>query len=203
MAGPAEVMPTEVMRCAELPAGHARQLLARFGLEALGLPDHAPIPGSYWGAPEAGLVGHRLLFRGDTPVHSLLHESCHYICMDAGRRAQLHTDAGGDFLEECAVCYLQVLLADAVPGLGRRRLLADMDRWGYSFRLGSARAWFEEDAEDARQWLVAHGIIDAHGHLLDRTRDHRPGLPNSGISDTGSVLSIEYTPLDLVQRVPQ
>jgi len=28
-----------------------------------------------------------------------------------------------------------------------------MDAWGYSFRLGSARAWFENDAEDAIGWL--------------------------------------------------
>ncbi len=28
-----------------------------------------------------------------------------------------------------------------------------MDAWGYSFRLGSTRAWFEGDAQDARAWL--------------------------------------------------
>lgn len=190
----------DVMRCAELPAGDARRLLAPFGLEARELPDHAPIPGSFWGPPEAGLVGHRLLFRGDTPVHSLLHESCHYICMDEGRRGELHTNAGGDFLEECAVCYLQVLLADAVPGLGRRRLLADMDRWGYSFRLGSARAWFEQDAGDARQWLEAHGIIDMRGHLPERAPDGRRGLPDLGSSDTGSVSSAERTRLHRVEK---
>jgi hypothetical protein len=73
--------------------------------------------------------------------------------MDAARRSALHTDAGGDFAEEDAVCYLQILLADAFPAAGRARLMADMDSWGYSFRLGSARAWFEQDAVDARQWL--------------------------------------------------
>jgi hypothetical protein len=31
--------------------------------------------------------------------------------------------------------------------------MADMDAWGYSFRLGSTRAWFEADAEDAREFL--------------------------------------------------
>jgi hypothetical protein len=32
--------------------------------------------------------------------------------------------------------------------------------WGYSFRLGSARAWFEGDAEDARIWLATCGVVD-------------------------------------------
>ena len=42
-------------------------------------------------------------------------------------------------------------------------MLRDMDAWGYTFRLGSAEAWFERDAADARQWLLAHGLIDAAG----------------------------------------
>ena len=98
--------------------------------------------------------------RSDTPLHSILHEACHFICMDDQRRAQLHTDAGGTVGEENAVCYLQGLLADQLPGYDRSRLFADMDAWGYSFRLGSARAWFERDADDARCWLLDHGIID-------------------------------------------
>ncbi len=76
------------------------------------------------------------------------------------RRAGLDRDAGGDDLEESAVCYLQVLLADELPGVGRERLCSDMDSWGYSFRLGSTRAWFERDAGDAREWLREHGVID-------------------------------------------
>jgi hypothetical protein len=79
--------------------------------------------------------------------------------MDASRRAGLHTDAGGDDIEECAVCYLQVLLADRLPGVGQARLLQDMDAWGYSFRLGSAAAWFETDADDARAWLRGRGLL--------------------------------------------
>jgi hypothetical protein len=39
-------------------------------------------------------------------------------------------------------------------------LCADMDAWGYSFRLGSTQAWFEGDAEDARRWLREQGVID-------------------------------------------
>lgn len=126
--------------------------------------DDAPIPGSYWGDCEAGLVGAALHVRADTPLHSALHEACHYLCADAERRATLHTDAGGDDLEECAVCYLSILLADELPGFGRARMLADMDAWGYSFRLGTAHAWFTTDAADARAWLRAQGLIDAHDH---------------------------------------
>ena len=72
-------------------------------------------------------------------------------------------DAGGDDLEEAAVCYLQILLADEIEGVGRDRLMQDMDDWGYSFRLGSTRSWFTEDAEDAASWLAAHGIVDSAG----------------------------------------
>jgi hypothetical protein len=36
--------------------------------------------------------------------------------------------------------------------------MADMDAWGYSFRLGSTRAWFEHDADDARVFLQARGL---------------------------------------------
>jgi len=83
--------------------------------------------------------------------------------MDPERRAGLDTDAGGDDAEEDAVCYLQILLADQTPGLGRERMLADMDAWGYTFRLGSAAAWFESDASDARAWLHRRGLIDETG----------------------------------------
>ena len=119
------------------------------------------IPGSYWGDREAGLIGARLYARLDTPVHSVLHEAAHFVCMTAERRAGLDTDAGGDDAEENAVCYLQIILADSVPHVGRQRMCRDMDDWGYTFRLGRACAWFERDAEDARQWLIAHGILDA------------------------------------------
>jgi hypothetical protein len=36
--------------------------------------------------------------------------------------------------------------------------MADMDAWGYTFRLGSTRAWFEGDAEDALAFLAARGL---------------------------------------------
>lgn len=135
-------------------------LLKRYGMELELIAPQELIPGSYWGDSEAGLRADRLYARLDTPIHSILHEACHYICMSPERRAGLDRDAGGDDLEESAVCYLQVLLADELPGVGRRRLYADMDAWGYSFRLGNTQAWFEGDARDAQEWLRHHGVID-------------------------------------------
>jgi len=103
-------------------------------------------------------------------VHSLLHESCHTICMTAERRETLNRDAGGDELEESAVCYLQILLADEIAGVGRARLMRDMDAWGYSFRLGSTARWFAEDAEDARNWLIDKALIREDGEPVFRLR---------------------------------
>jgi hypothetical protein len=142
-------------------------MLRRFGLTLVITPDQDSIPGSYWGDPEAGLVGSTLMARSDTPVHSILHEACHFICMDYTRRAMLHTDASGDYAEEDAVCYLQIMLAGELPGVGRERMFADMDAWGYSFRLGTARLWFEQDAEDAVQWLLQHGLVEYQGGHAD------------------------------------
>jgi hypothetical protein len=159
-----------VLACGGPQARGLDELLARFGLRVAHLPASSPIPGSYWGEPEAGLVGDRLFVRPDTPVHSALHEACHWVCMDGARRRSLDTDAGGSHTEESAVCYLQLVLAEALAGAGRDRLMADMDAWGYRFRLGSARAWFEKDAEDARAWLLAHGLLDDAGMATFRVR---------------------------------
>jgi len=145
-------------------------LLVRFGLTLEIVPHGAVIPGSYWGECEAGLLGSRLFARDDTPLHSALHEASHFVCMDDTRRAQLQRDAGGDHAEENAVCYLQILLAGHLPDMGRTRMLADMDEWEYTFRLGSARAWFERDAADARQWLADHDVIDAAQAVTWRVR---------------------------------
>jgi hypothetical protein len=136
-------------------------LLARHGLVLERVADAAPIPGSFWGEPEAGVIGEKVYVRADTPVHSLLHEACHLIVAAPERRALVHTDASDSQAEEDATCYLQIVLADALPGVGRERVMADMDAWGYTFRLGSARAWFERDAEDARVWLAQHGLLGA------------------------------------------
>lgn len=93
-------------------------------------------------------------------MHSSLHEACHIICMTHECRGRLQLDAGGGYDEENGVCYLQVLLSDHVPGMGRKRMLSDMDSWGYSFRLGSARDWFAADAEDALAWLRSRKLVD-------------------------------------------
>jgi hypothetical protein len=148
-----------VMRVDALPADALPSLLAPFGLHCMAVAATAAIPGSYWGGREAGLIGNRLHLRADTPVHSALHEAGHFICMDAERRQQLHTDAGGSDTEENAVCYLQVLLADRLAGYSRARMFADMDAWGYHFLLGSAQAWFERDADDAIDWLLRHKLM--------------------------------------------
>ncbi len=139
------------------------ELLGKFELVLELVADEKTISGSYWGEPEAGVLGDRVYVRSNTPVHSLLHETCHVVCMTPDRRQELKGDAGGDDIEECAVCFLQIVLADELAGAGRDRLMRDMDDWGYSFRLGSTRRWFEEDAEDAEAWLRAQGLIEARG----------------------------------------
>ena len=133
--------------------------LERYGLELIVQAAGEEITGSFWGESEAGVAGLAVYVRGDTPVHSFLHETCHILCMDGERRSRLDRDAGGDDLEESAVCFLQVLLADCIEGVGRARVMADMDSWGYSFRLGDTRWWFERDAEDARKWLIDQGLL--------------------------------------------
>jgi hypothetical protein len=147
-----------VTRLRDLAQAEVADFFAAHGLELKVLPADADIPASYWGAPEAGLIGNALYARSDTPVHSLLHTASHWLCMDEARRASVHTNAGGDDAEEEAVCYLQCLLAERLPGYGQERVFADMDAWGYSFMLGSTRAWFERDSSDAKHWLHTRGL---------------------------------------------
>ena len=162
---------TEVLTLADIAFDDAAALLHRFGLSLQRVADGAPIPGSYWGEREAGIIGHTVYARGDTPVHSLLHEAGHLIVLPPDRRAAVHTDATDSIPEEDAVCVLQGLLGDALPGVGRDRVLADMDAWGYTFRLGSARAYVDGDAEDVWAWLQAHGLINESRELLLPYRD--------------------------------
>lgn len=143
------------MVVADIGTDAASALLEAHGLELRKVADGEPIPGSYWGDSEAGLIGTTVFVRADTPVHSLLHEAAHLLVMPEERRRAVHTDASDSQLEEDAACYLQILMADSLAGVGRDRLMTDMDAWGYTFRLGSARAWFERDAEDARAFVAA------------------------------------------------
>jgi hypothetical protein len=161
VAGEAETPSPTVLTLGEIVWDDARALLAGYGLTLVRVDDGAEIPGSFWGECEAGLIGATVYARGDTPVHSLLHEACHLIVLSPEARAAVHTDATQSIEEEDAVCVLQALLGDALPGVGRDRILADMDAWGYSFRLGSARAYLERDSRDAWAWLRAHGLLPA------------------------------------------
>jgi len=163
-------MPEEVLRYGDIDPQELNQLLTRYQITICEVDEGQSIPGSFWGDDEAGLIKNHLYLRVDTPIHSVLHEASHYICMDDLRRQSLHTNAGSDDAEESAVCYLQVLLAQQLPSLGLDRNFADMDSWGYSFRLGSSRAWFEEDARESLNWLILNDIIDEEANLLFRYR---------------------------------
>ena len=160
-----------VMRLGELGFAVPSALLARYGLRLERVASGCPIPGSFWGDEEAGIIGSTVFARDDTPVHSLLHEAGHLIVLPDERRDAVHTDATDSIDEEDATCYLQIVLAGELPGVGRQRLMTDMDAWGYSFRLGSTRAWFEQDAANARRWLIARGLLDEDGvPVVSRTR---------------------------------
>ncbi len=149
----------DVLRVRDIGFTCCAQLLKNHQLQLIEIADDQAIPGSFWGDCEAGLIGHCVYVRADTPVHSLLHEACHLLVMPAQQRASVHTDASDSIAEEDAACYLQIVLADQLPGVGSERLMRDMDRWGYSFRLGSARAWFEHDAQDAKQFLLDQNLL--------------------------------------------
>lgn len=135
-------------------------LLNKYKLCISIVDSNQPIPGSFWGDSEAGLINNTLFVRNDTPIHSLLHEACHFICMDNERRSSLHTNAKGDYDEENAVCYLQILLSEEIKNFSKPQIMKDMDNWGYTFRLGSTESWFEQDAEDALSWLRHHKLLD-------------------------------------------
>jgi hypothetical protein len=171
MAAVAALSPTApVVRLRALDSAEIDVLLAAYGARLERVPAGVAIPGSYWGDTEAGLIGDIVYVRADTPAHSFLHELSHFICMDDARRAALATDAGGTDDEECGVCYLQVVLAERLDGFGADQCLQDMDAWGYTFREGSARAWFDGDGAQARAWLLDHGLIDSTGQPTLRRR---------------------------------
>ncbi|UPG95446.1 hypothetical protein [Luteibacter aegosomatissinici] len=147
-----------VLRVGAIGFDEPRALLAQHGLALIAVADGEPIPGSFWGDTEAGIIGTTVYARADTPVHSLLHEACHLIVLPEEKRALVHTDATDSIEEEDATCYLQIVLAGHLPSVGSQRLMEDMDRWGYTYRLRSTRAWFEQDAPEARAFLLARGL---------------------------------------------
>jgi hypothetical protein len=163
-------MSADVACVADIGLERLIALFASYALKFRELPRAATIPGSYWGESEAGLIGDTLYARSDTPIHSVLHEAAHFVCMDDARRDSLQRDAGGDHAEENAVCYLQILWADALEGFGCERMCRDMDAWGYTFRLGAAQRWFDEDAADAKAWLERSGVIDTSGRVTGKRR---------------------------------
>lgn len=148
-----------VLRLAEIDLADLRSLLKSVGLRLVLEPEGATIPGSYWGEPEAGIIGQNVHVRLDTPVHSVLHEAAHLAVAAAEGRHDIHTNASDSTIEEDATCCLEIIWAGRLSGVGRDRIYADMDAWGYTFRAGSAKAWFTSDAEDAEAWLLARGLI--------------------------------------------
>lgn len=139
-----------------------RSLFVRYSLNLQHVPVNQDIPYTFWGSPEAGRYKATLFARDDTPIHSLLHEACHYICMPPEQRQSHNIDAGGSVLEENASCFLQILLSDYIDGYDKHIHLHDMNTWGYSFRLGSSARWFYADSDEARKWLIQYGLIDSY-----------------------------------------
>ena len=155
-----------MLTIADIGFEEPRALLARFGLVLIQVEDSLAIPGSFWGECEAGVIGHCVYARFDTPVHSLLHEASHLMVIPEEKRSNIHTDASDSVAEEDAVCILQALLGDELTGVGRERVWTDMDTWGYTFRLGSAKAYFENDANEAFAFLLARRLINTSHQLI-------------------------------------
>jgi len=162
---------TIMLLCEKYYLNELSELLAKYTLNIVAVDKNNEIPGSWFGDEEAGLINNNLYLRDDTPIHSALHESCHFICMDSQRRENLDTDAGGGYDEENAVCYLQILLANLLSFTSSEQHMQEMDQWGYTFRLGSAQSWFEKDAEDTRLWLIEQGLIDKNNQPLFKLRE--------------------------------
>ena len=71
----------DVLRVGHDPHSSLVMLAGRYGVSLVCVTEGATTPGSYWGESEAGLRGDQLYVRPDTPLHSLLHELGHYVCM--------------------------------------------------------------------------------------------------------------------------
>ncbi len=116
-----------VLKVIDCSINDMEHLLKIYQLKFHLIDNNKPISGSFWGDSEAGLIDNKIYVREDTPIHSLLHETCHYICMDDTRRKNLDTNAEGNYDEENAVCYLQILLANDLTEMTSNRMMQDMD----------------------------------------------------------------------------
>ena len=144
-------------------------LLDRYGLELALVAPEEIIPGSYWGEREAGLIGAKIYARLDTPLHSVLHESAHFICMTPERRAGLDTDAGGDDAEESAVCYLQILLAESLPQCRAGAHVPRHGRLGLQLSTGQRRALVLRGCRGCAR-LAASTRVSSMRRVQSRTR---------------------------------
>ncbi|MDW3095430.1 MAG: hypothetical protein R8G33_07155 [Gammaproteobacteria bacterium] len=153
-----------------IQASTLRPLFDRYRLTLEEVGRDEDIPYSFWGTPEAGRLQSTLYARQDTPIHSLLHEACHFICMLPNQRSNNSYDAGGSAIEENACCFLQIILSDYILGFSKAIHMHDMNTWGYNFRLGSTARWFYVDSSDASEWLMRQNIIDHHKQPTWRLR---------------------------------
>ena len=69
---------SEVVRYSQYDDASLRSLLQQLGLTLQLVDANEDIPGSFWGDEEAGLIQNTIYARADTPIHSLMHEACHY-----------------------------------------------------------------------------------------------------------------------------
>ena len=110
-----------MLTLSDIDHGHVAALLGAYGLQLVHVDDGETIPGSYWGEPEAGLVGATVYARADTPVHSLLHEAAHLIVLPPEKRTAVHTDATDSIAEEDAVLAVDDGVAVPAHAVGDHR----------------------------------------------------------------------------------
>jgi len=58
---------TDVLTLEQIDVEFVELMLRSYGLDLVRVDENAPIPGTYWGEPEAGLIGNAIYARGDTP----------------------------------------------------------------------------------------------------------------------------------------
>ena len=87
--------------------------------------------------------------------------------MSEERRKCLDRDAGGDDLEEAAVCYLQMLLADHLPGCRSRPADAGHGQPGVTVSGSAIRAAGSSRTLATRvDWLLDNGLISSADNPL-------------------------------------